>query len=521
MNLESFSPNQKLILGLVVGTLFTATVFSIVLLLLPKQDPIDSLLDRSNTNPFTQYSNTQRLAKSAGSDSGDPQSSKSTVSLASTEPVQRWKALVNDGVKNESQIVELIETALEVVSKHGLEGLLQIEDSIDSGTVSRAVVESIVFEEARLHGFQSTFDKAKNNLSGQIQEKLLPEIVRAWSNIDPKKAFAAVTTVDEELISIPLRKLSLARWAKLEIDGLIEFLPTLPPDIQWYARFLIGLQTSLSSPSSAISMFEEPILSEIDKAFAQTIAENWSKEDPDAALKWSTEQKFISSEVRNRVLASVLYNIAKQDPQRAIALALDQPVGFFGIGVEGYVIEKLVQTDPEMAEVLLSQVRDSETALYASRAVGMNHVLDFNFEEAIDIGRDLEQLVRADYFESIFYLCVQTHPIKLLELLDEIQTLSARSLASMHLIEFNRSMQALDEDQVVALRNNLTEEHRSMMLDRRAMQLNVRSTINLEEYGSPREVAVVEQQMQQAMEIALRQAVNKVDLETSAHSHGD
>ena len=519
MNLESLKPNGKLILGLAVGTVLTATVFSIVLLLQSNQAPKQSLTDSTDTNPLAQSSNFETPTQSSTSYSSNSQSSRSTDRVAIEEPLQKWKDLVNDDVADEGQIVDLIHTAQELVHRLGWEALNQIEGSLSNLITYRAVLESVVSDAARTLGFQNIFYAAAEVLRGQIRNDVMSIIVRDWPAIDSIGTLAAATTLSDERERMRLRRIALAQWAVEDHESLSDFMRFMPDELSWYAQFVLDLENSKSTPATAVSMFKEPIESETEKILAQTIAENWSKEDPDAALKWATEQEFVSLEVKNRVLATVLYNIAKEDPKRAIALALDQPVGVFGIGVEGYLIEKLVSTDFEQANALLSEVRAGTTALYASRIVGVNHVLDYNFEEALKIGRTLKQIERGEYFESIFHHWAQTHPLRLFEMLDEMPTFSILSLASMHLIEFNDSMQALSEDQVAALHANLTKEHRSMMLNRRAMQVNVPPMTIVEEFGDPQELAVIQQQMQQTMEIAVRHGMQRVHVGTPAHSH--
>ena len=502
--------------GVAVGCVLAATVCGIAILVAPSKE---SVLQDAGQSTTQSSSSTTEFSGNPSETGEVPPSSQTPQQFVLDDPLATWQKLTSDDKSDEGQIVELIQAVSELVAKHGWEALNQIEISLLDSTTLRTTLTSVVIGESSKNGFVDTFYDLEANTGGAVREELLGIILSEWTKVQPTSAFATTTQLKDEWEMYGLRKIVLAHWAASDMQSLLELMHMIPKDVRWYAQYVIDMENARTNPSKAASMFEGPIETATQKIRAQEIAKHWSLVDPEAARKWATEQEFVSKQIQNQVLSIVLQNIVKENPQRAIVLALDQPVGNFGIGVEGFLIENLAQSDPVAARELLTQARDSTTAVYAARAVGTAHLRTFEFDETIEIGRGLAKEVRQEYYDTVFHEWAQSNPVKLFEFLDEMPTLSARSLASMHLIIVDQSLKALTEDQVASLQENLTKEHRAMMYDRQAIELHIPPVMAGLDFGTPSEIIATQQQLNLAIENAIRLATERIDAPAASHSH--
>ena len=121
-----------------------------------------------------------------------------------------------------------------------------------------------------------------------------------------------------------LRRLLLARWTQEDPDAALASLSSAGGK-QAYADAGTVLSTlAAMDPARAAAWLADPENSLLRQPWmgamlSRSIAEQWARQDPDAALAWASS---LDPEQRSGAYAGIINNIMESDPQRAAALAM-------------------------------------------------------------------------------------------------------------------------------------------------------------------------------------------------------
>lgn len=150
-----------------------------------------------------------------------------------------WISLLNYDEVRVDQIVQLANSADELIAKDGLSALNEFHKSqADSDpTVRTVVIASITHTIAeRRGGFQQLFNEAVEVLQQDVLKEVLWTISGAWTYSDPIGAFAAVSMLKERKDRVALWKSIASLWAEYHPTSLKNFINFMPEGVEEHAK---------------------------------------------------------------------------------------------------------------------------------------------------------------------------------------------------------------------------------------------------------------------------------------------
>ncbi|MCH2065001.1 MAG: hypothetical protein MK194_14905 [Roseibacillus sp.] len=121
-----------------------------------------------------------------------------------------------------------------------------------------------------------------------------------------------------------LRRLLLAKWTQEDPDAALASLSSASGK-QAYADAgaILGTLAAMDPAKAAswLSNSDNPVLRQpwMSSFLTQSVAEQWARQDPDAALEWAST---LDPEQQVGAYSGIINNILESDPQRAAALAM-------------------------------------------------------------------------------------------------------------------------------------------------------------------------------------------------------
>jgi len=121
-----------------------------------------------------------------------------------------------------------------------------------------------------------------------------------------------------------LRNLLLAKWTQEDPDAALASLSSAGGKQAYSdAGTVLGTLAAMDPAKAAawLSNSDSPILRQpwMSGLLAQSVAEQWARQDPDAALEWAAT---LDPDQRVGAYSGIINNIMESDPQRAAALAM-------------------------------------------------------------------------------------------------------------------------------------------------------------------------------------------------------
>ncbi|MBG69207.1 MAG: hypothetical protein CMN06_03625 [Roseibacillus sp.] len=168
-----------------------------------------------------------------------------------------------------------------------------------------------------------------------------------------------------------LRRLLYARWTQEDPDGALANLSSAGGKQAYEdAGTVIGTLASMDPARAAAwladpenALLRQPWMSAI---LSRTVAEQWARQDPDAALAWAST---LEAEQRSGAYAGIINNIMASDPQRAAELAMsldeyDRPK------LLGQIAESWAARDPAEAVAWANSLSEGEREGSLQEALG-------------------------------------------------------------------------------------------------------------------------------------------------------
>ncbi|MXZ43578.1 MAG: hypothetical protein F4Z01_01155 [Gammaproteobacteria bacterium] len=454
-------------LSLVVGASISAFVTISVM------NNGDQTTDAGNQSRFpeAENSNVQKSERSTGEiterHTTKPQQNVVTPAYVDN-PDETWNSLINDDIDDIAQLSALLEIAEVLVRREGIRALAQIHDSAVDSSVHDTIMKSVA-QSAALDDPQSIFHAAMS-LSRDVQDLVLPEIVKIWAGSDPLVAFDAISNLDKSGLRANLLDTLIGAWAENNPQDIFDSLDLLPERFRARAEELAMLAIARSSPADAVRFLENMGDSNKKRELAKTIAENWAKSDIYGALNWATSSQFSDERTKRDILSIVIRELADTDPELAMQTALNQPLyeSAFGFesGLEEIVIEQVAKYDLDKAIGMLSQVRPGDTRIDAFNSVGRELVLNAEYDRALLLGEQLPGDERKRYLNTVLSLWAQEDPDNLLASIDSILTtpeLKQQAAGTLLAHNFLNGGSILDTEQVDQLSSVMVEGEPSVV----------------------------------------------------------
>ena len=370
-------------------------------------------------------------------------------------PEQAWQTLVGDTNPDLSQVSLLTQVASAWVRQDGLSVLDEISKSLKDWNTRTAVIRSILQDAARINP-QETLNQVMR-LPKERMEEMTHIVAREWALTNPHEAFDAMASVEPSGLRRQFQESVVRAWASSSPQSLLDELSYLPETLQGVAREQAILAISKHDPEEAVAL-----LSSIDDdnslhMIAYSIAASWSHSDPVAAVEWVLNSPDLHK-MQYELLSLVFRNLAAEDPQLAMELALKQPIEGHHRGLEAAIIARLVEIDLQRALAMLSQVRQGRTQLAAYTSVGSSLVRNAEPGRALKLANQLEPEWRDSYYDSIMSAWASSDPEGLLGILNDLPSNAIKSKAAVSLARQNRFREVLTSEQLAYAKSYMTEE---------------------------------------------------------------
>ncbi|MXW07412.1 MAG: hypothetical protein F4X56_07710 [Gammaproteobacteria bacterium] len=386
----------------------------------------------------------------------------SVVSSSVDDPRETWTILINDNVEDFAQLRTLLRVAEELVQQEGIRVLGGIYDSVMDRNVRDTILKSVA-QSAALDDPQNVFQDAML-LPREVQDLLLPEIVKAWAGTDPLVAFDVISNLDKSGLRASLQETLIGAWAEHDAQDIFNSLELLPQRLRARAEELAMLAVARSSPADAVQFLENLDDSSKKRELAKTIAKNWAKRDVYGALNWATSSQLADERTKQDILSIVIRELAVKDPELAMQTALSHPQyeSAFGFksGLEEIVVEQVAKYDVDKAIAMLSQVRAGDTRIDAYKSVGRELVLNADYDRALTLGQQLPEEERKKYLNTVLSLWAQEDPDSMLASIDTLiatPELKQQAAGTLLAQNFLNGGSVLSEEQVEQLSGYMVE----------------------------------------------------------------
>ena len=370
------------------------------------------------------------------------------------KPEKAWDVLLNDEVDDSLQLESLAVIAKAWQEHVGFEVISNIYSDIQDFGSQVQLVKAIAQVDPAgaleyTSGLVAEYDKL--NLSSII--------VREWAKTDAKAALTTVSTFEPSSFSTLLEKDIASIWARTLPNEVIDSIETIPEQFR-----LSTLESAFASIARRDPMEALGQLSLVENyvgnttSLVQKIVLEWSFKKPRAAADWVANSFTQDDPQRRTLLMQVLPRFARQDPNQAFKLALEQPTPSEGISLEQLVIGEIARVgNVEIAKKLLPQVKESAKASVYG-IVGQAMVRESQAIEALELGNKLDEQQKKYYNIQIMSLWAATNPKNLYESLEDLPTSDLESRAALHLILVNRRQPVLSDDQIEHARTLLNSD---------------------------------------------------------------
>lgn len=378
---------------------------------------------------------------------------QSNLAESMENPEQASNALVNDDIGNSSQTGLLIQVAEAWFDKNGLSVLDEINRSLVDWQTRQSILTAIVHRVVQSDP-KEVFDYVRG--MDDDGNNLLLVVARAWASLDPESALNAAQMIEGGLVRRNLEWSIVQVWASADPHFILENLDRLPETSRSMARSQAIMAIARTSPEQAAQLMagmDDPT-SRYSVAF--TIVSNWARTDVNAALDWVLNGDL--KDLRSQLLPLVLGRLARDDPEFAMQVALNQPVGRNGSGLEYTVLSYIAGTDPQKALSMLPRVREGQTSLWAHISVGGALVRAGHTDSALKLASNLQESDRERYFGNLVSTWASNDAQGLYNNIDQLPTAEIKSSAALTLITWNSWEKILSQDQIDRAKTFLTSE---------------------------------------------------------------
>ena len=379
---------------------------------------------------------------------------RQTIRSTVEDPREAWNMILLDEFADTRQLEMLTWVAEMWVEKDGIGAIRDISASFFLDMSSRMNVLSSVLRSTTLANPQIAFDNALS-MQGQLGDWVTSTVVQSWATFDPGAALSAVNSIDSSLQQQNLFRVLANSWASSDPRSALAQLDVLPESVRASTEEMALLSLGRVDARHALDLISS--FKEERKKFNLTyeVVSDWAKRDMDSALNWVLSNESIH-DPRSRLIAEVVRILVHQDPQKAMDIALRQPVREGKSGLEVSVIGQLSRTDIETGIRLLPLVR-AESKADAYVVMGHAFVRNYEPDRAVHLGLQLDQEGQQEYFNLLLESWAQVSPDSLFRLLEEIPIADVRSRAALLLAHTHQDQQVLSEKELESLKSYLND----------------------------------------------------------------
>lgn len=368
------------------------------------------------------------------------------------EPEKSWNIMLDDDVDNSLQTESLSKIAETWREKDGFEVLSHIYTDLPN--MRFELVRAI----ARID-LAGALDFTRNILDENEQKYIAKVIVNEWTRTDAQAALAAALTFTPASMASYLENSVASTWSYTNPNELIDNIGTISEELRLSKLESAFWQIARKNPMEAIEKMNS-VESYVGNtsSILDSIVFQWSYQEPAVAAEWVIKNFAKDDPQRQDLLESIMPRWARQDPVQAFELAITQPARSEGIELDYWVIDEITRDgDVELAKKLLPRVKE-KTRLHAYTKVGSAMIAESQTEEALELGKDFEDVQRRQYYQRVLNDWARNNPKNLYESLESLHSRTVQSLAAIQLVRINRYQPLLTDEQIEQVRTYINPD---------------------------------------------------------------
>ena len=228
---------------------------------------------------------------------------------------------------------------------------------------------------------------------------MLWRIVNGWAAAEPKDAFEAVSQIVNSNKRRNMQETVVHHWTrKGNPTELLERLDEFPQSSRSIVQEKALESLGSSFPQEALERTQALENATVRNRLENSFVVSWAERDASAALAWARSEPAVQYK-KTRLMSDILNRLARKNLDLALETALAEPVDESGVGLEASVIGGALLGDvrlpPDVAEKLLSRMRNEQTKLRGMLSVGARY-LQWGDEENIERAWSLSELLKSD-----------------------------------------------------------------------------------------------------------------------------
>ena len=379
------------------------------------------------------------------------------ISQSIEEPERVWNESVLEA-KHDPKLAEMLkEIALNWVKKDGLDAMDHIIESLDN-SLTRSLISTVVLREVAKTDPSAALEFAMTLEYDPFHETQYA-VVDEWAISDPQLAFDSISLMDDTGRRGILMDRLIQTWGSFHPYELFEDLESLPNDFVSKAVYWVMSALASGNAEDAAKIVTVIDDDSLKISATQRVLQLWSLSDTESALDWVLKEPGLESQ-RSRLLTYLLVRYVEDNAERAMDLALEQPLEVDEIGLEVWVVAQLASIRGNLDTVLeyLPRVREGETKMEAYRYVGLELVHRNQTDKAMNLVQQIPEEGKSKYLSQIFGSWAISRPIELLESLDQMQSSDYASIAALALLQSDPQGEFLSSNQMETVKTFLTEE---------------------------------------------------------------
>ena len=291
-----------------------------------------------------------------------------------------------------------------------------------------------------------------------IQEQVLGfrqlgvDVIRNWAEIEPDLALEATHTIELRSFRRELQGHVLKKTAESDPHAMWKAIDTFPEHLQAQAQEAALLEIAKDSPESVVSMLSRVPDKKVRERIESAVIKHWATKDIDGLLD-RTRSDIKWAENGDVIMQNALKELAQTDLTLALEVAVSQPVGENGEGMELEVIRAIALSDLDLASTLLPNVRAGVTRTKCySTVIFRSIVVGYEPELSIEMFLQLCEL-EADVPQAVISPLVSEIPERLFASLDRVTSESVKADVARSLLRWYGDDDVFTDEQLDSLRD--------------------------------------------------------------------
>lgn len=294
-----------------------------------------------------------------------------------------------NAIKNANQQSTAAQSIISTVSVNDIQRVTEVSKRLGVEVSKDQHVSNALIEKASQDPETAMQDAMKMS-AGYERDSALQGIIDTWATQDPQQAFSYVERISDNRIRQQLFETVLYRWAEADPKAAYEILQTLPnagrtSNISYTVftylanenpRQALNIIENIPSSRNRMDAYNATIQSwaaedaqaaatfvaqldnkQLKQQLAPTVIQYLSTQSPDEALAWARE---LDPTGQLYLQNTVVSQIAAENPERALQIALDSQQAVLRQQLIVTVIDNLSYNDPQRAAEMIDQLPNAD-----------------------------------------------------------------------------------------------------------------------------------------------------------------